>query len=179
MWEVRRAPVNPPSPAFRGVRGLRRTKGRAAGPLARSPGLRSRPSNDKPQAGRRVRRIYWRATGAWLPRCDASPLRLRAGVFEGSLVLATKPDLLLVIQCFFVLLPPCRARPEIRIYDNFILLSNTGLDPVQNLVLPRSAEPKHSTPEQKRTDQRQCRAPPVKHTQGLHSALRVTTKQQP
>ena len=32
-------PVNPPSPAFRGVRGLRRTKGLAAGPLAPLFGL--------------------------------------------------------------------------------------------------------------------------------------------
>ena len=67
MWEeVRRAPVNPPSPAFRGLQWLRLMQGRAAGPLALFVGLRSRPSNDKPQAGRRVRRIY-RATGAWLP----------------------------------------------------------------------------------------------------------------
>ena len=79
-------PVNPPSPAFRGVSGLRSSQSRAAGALALVVGLRSRPSSDKPQAGRRVRRIYWRATGAWLPRCDVSPLRLRAGVFEGSLV---------------------------------------------------------------------------------------------
>ena len=78
-------PVNPPSPAFRGVRGLRLMQSRAAGALAPSLGLRSRPSSDKPQAGRRVRRIYWRATGTWVPRCDASPLRLRAGVVEGSL----------------------------------------------------------------------------------------------
>ena len=173
-------PVNPPSPAFRGVSGLRSSQSRAAGPLALFVGLRSRPSNDKPQAGRRVRRIYreTRARGSRAATrllCVCERVRLR-----DLWLLADKPRAYyLSFSAFFVLLPPCRARPEIRIYDNFILLSNTGLDPVQNLVLPRSAEPKHSTPEQKRTDQRQCRAPPVKHTQGLHSALRVTTKQQP
>ena len=35
-------PVNPPSPAFRGVRGLRSSQSRAAGPLALFVGLRSR-----------------------------------------------------------------------------------------------------------------------------------------
>ena len=83
-------PVNPPSPAVRGLRGLRLMQSRAAGALAPSLGLRSRPSSDKPQAGRRVRRIYWRATSAWLLRCDVSPLRLRAGAFEGSLVFGDK-----------------------------------------------------------------------------------------
>ena len=53
MWEVRRAPVNPPSPAFRGLRGLRLTDYRAAGPLALFVGLRSRPSSDKPQSALR------------------------------------------------------------------------------------------------------------------------------
>ena len=43
MWEeVRRAPVNPPSPAFRGLQWLRLMQGRAAGPLALFVGLRSR-----------------------------------------------------------------------------------------------------------------------------------------
>ena len=173
-------PVNPPSPAFRGVRGLRLIYCRAAGPRALIVGLRSRRNVTSLKRGA----AFAASTGVRRARGSCAATRLlcvceRVRLRDLWLLADKTRAYYLSFSAFFVLLPPCRARPEIRIYDNFILLSNTGLDPVQNLVLPRSAEPKHSTPEQKRTDQRQCRAPPVKHTQGLHSALRVTTKQQP
>ena len=77
------SPVNPPSPAFRGVRGLRLTQSRVIGPLAPLLGLRSRrkmtslnrPAPRSPHARcmrflllHALRRVAW---------------RFARGVFEG------------------------------------------------------------------------------------------------
>ena len=77
-------PVNPPSPAFRGVSGLRSSQSRAAGPLALFVGLRSRRNMTSLKRGAAFAASTVRRARGSL-RCDASPLRFRAGVVEGSL----------------------------------------------------------------------------------------------
>ena len=97
-------PVNPPSPAFRGVRGLRRTRCRAAGPLAPSLGLHSRrkmtslnrPAPRSPHTPDAIGSVFYAAM------CGFAGLRgvcLR-GVFEGCFRF-DKTRGLLVIQCVF------------------------------------------------------------------------------
>ena len=76
-------PVNPPSPALRGLRGPRRTRCRAAGALAPLLGLRSRrkmtslnrPAPRSPHTPD--------AIGSVSLRCDVWLCRFARGVFEG------------------------------------------------------------------------------------------------
>ena len=85
-------PVNPPSPAFRGVRGPRRTRCRAAGPLAPSLGLHSRrkmtslnrPAPRSPHTPDAIGSVFYAAM------CGFAGLR---GVcLRGVFILATKPE---------------------------------------------------------------------------------------
>ena len=137
-------PVNPPSPAFRGVRGLRLMQSRAAGGLAPSLGLRSRPSSDKPQAGRRVRRIWRerargsRAATRLLCVCERVRLRdlwLLADKTRGSYLSSVR---------FFVLvvLPAC---PELRRYKAFVVVFKYCLNRLLIGSNARSAGPEHIT----------------------------------
>ena len=100
-------PVNPPSPAFRGVRGPRRTRCRAAGPLAPSLGLHSRrkmtslnrPAPRSPHTPDAIGSVFYAAM------CGFAGLR---GVCLRGVFVFDKTRGLLVIQYVFWL-PPCAA----------------------------------------------------------------------
>jgi len=114
-------PVNPPSPAFRGVRGLRSSQSRAAGPLALVVGLRSRRNVTSVKRGTQfaasgVRRARGSCAATCL-LCVCERVRLRDLWFFGD----KTRGLYLSSMRFFVLVV-LRACREIRRYKGFVVV---------------------------------------------------------
>ena len=138
-------PVNPPSPAFRGVSGLRSSQSRAAGPLALFVGLRSRRNVTSLKRGAAfaastgVRRARGSCAAMCL-LCVCERVRLRDLWFFGD---KTRSAYLSSVR-FFVLVV-LRARAELRRYKVFVVVFKYCLDRLLIKSLPRSAGPEHIT----------------------------------
>ena len=170
-------PVNPPSPAFRGVRGLRRTKGLAAGPLAPLFGLHSRrkmtslnrPAPRSPHTPDAIGSVL---------RCEGCLVGLRGVCLRGLWLFGDKTRAsYFVIQCVFW----CCHRAALAARYDYTIISFCSPLPVwilckiSSCLDPQSLSTAQA--EQKRTESRDPRSARYTKTQGLHSALRVTTKQ--
>ena len=109
---VRRAPVNPPSPAFRGLRATVGTERRAAGPLALFVGLRSRRNVTSLKRGA----AFAASTGVEQARGSRATMRLLCVCERVRLrdlwFLATKPEAPTCHSVRFFVLVVLRARPE-------------------------------------------------------------------